>query len=275
MIESYPPKSALVRAVGLVRGLAFFGLLAGTILFFGLWLIPAALLLKKGKFIQWMNVTYLKIAMPLFGVRVHVDGREHLSSRNTVMVCNHQSWMDITAILTYVRFPAFLAKKEIESWPYFGATMKLVHCVFVDRSDRRSRHVVAEQIKQKLALGADFCIYPEGTRSPDGKLGDFSGGAFRIAVDAEALLTPVVIDESWWILNKKGLSLYPGTVRFRILPPIDTSLPENRDAKELTKRVHGQMLQALAQMRQEPAASGFSRPENSGLSRPENSGLSR
>jgi 1-acyl-sn-glycerol-3-phosphate acyltransferase len=257
MIKVYPLRNRLARWIAYLRGLVFFGLLAVSILFFGFWLIPAAIYFKRAAFIRWMNRTYLGIAHPLFGIRFDVQGKENLSARHSVMVCNHQSWLDITTIMLEVRYPAFLAKKEIERWPFFGGAMRVVDCVFVDRNDRRSRQNVALEIRQKLARGVDFCIFPEGTRSLDGSLGEFAGGAFRIATDAEALITPVVIDESWWILNKKGFFLYPGTIRVRVLPPIDTALPGNQDYKELTKRIHGLMAAALADMRREPKASGF------------------
>ena len=259
MIKSYPPTSRFVRAMAQLRAFLFFGLLSISIVFFGFWLIPAAIYFKQAAFIRWMNRTYLRFAHPLFGIRFDVRGKENFSDRHTVMVCNHQSWIDITTIMIEVRFPSFLAKKEIERWPYFGGAMKVLNCVFVDRDDRRSRSKVALEIQEKLERGADFCIFPEGTRSPDGRLGSFAGGAFRIAVDAQALVTPVVLDESWWILNKKGFFLYPGTVRVRVLPPIDTALPENRDYKELTQRVHAQRAAALEEMRREPGASGFAR----------------
>jgi 1-acyl-sn-glycerol-3-phosphate acyltransferase len=90
----------------------------------------------------------------------------------------------------------------------------------------------------------------------DGALQPFQSGAFRIAVDAEALLTPVVIDETWWILNKKSFRLYPGTMRVRILPPIDTALPENKDPKVLMANIRSAMETALAEMRRGPDASG-------------------
>jgi len=234
-----------------LRAVAFFGLLSISIFFFGFWLIPAAIYFKRAAFIKWMNRTYLGIAHPLFGIKFDVQGKENFSNRTTVMVSNHQSWLDITTIMLEVRYPAFLAKKEIESWPFFGGAMRVVDCVFVDRNDRRSRQKVALEIREKLARGVDFCIFPEGTRSLDGSLGDFAGGAFRIAADAEALITPIVIDDSWWMLNKKGFRMYPGTIKVRVLPPIDTSLPENRDYKELVVRVHGQMKAALEAMRLE------------------------
>ena len=259
MIKSYPPKSAFSRGLAQVRAILFFGMLSFALFFFGLWLSPAALMLKRASFIKWMCRTYLGAVLPLFGIRFRLEGAGNLPAGKTIFVANHQSWIDITAFMLHVRFPSFLAKKEIESWPYFGGAMKILKCVFVDRSDRRSRHEVGKQVKDNMAAGVDFCIYPEGTRSADGRLNDFAGGAFRIAVDAEAVLTPVVIDESWWILNKKGFFLYPGTVRLRVLPPIDTRASENKDYKELTQRVRGQIDAALAEMRSQPEASGFVR----------------
>jgi 1-acyl-sn-glycerol-3-phosphate acyltransferase len=249
MHNSFPPASRWVRFVGRLRAISFFGLLSLSILLCSFWIIPIAIYFKKAWLIRWMNRTYLGVAHPLFGIKFDVQGKENFSDRTTVMVSNHQSWLDITTIMLEVRYPAFLAKKEIESWPFFGPAMKLVDCVFVDRNDRRSRQKVALDIREKLARGVDFCIFPEGTRSLDGSLGEFAGGAFRIAADAEALVTPVVIDNSWWMLNKKGMRMFPGTIRVRVLPPIDTSLPENRDYKELVVRVRGQMQAALAAMR--------------------------
>jgi len=246
----------LGRAAGTLRATLFFGLLSLFIFFFGLWLIPAATALKKPSLLKLMCRTWLGTFLPLFGVRVEVRGQENLQDRRTVFVSNHQSWLDITIMMLRVRFPAFLAKKEIESWPWFGGAMRTLRCVFVDRSDRRSRSQVGQRVHEQLDQGVDFCIFVEGTRSVDGALQPFQGGAFRIAVDSRSLVTPVVIDETWWILNKKSFRLHPGTMRVRILPPIDTNLPENQDPKVLMERVRTAMETTLAEMRLEPGASG-------------------
>lgn len=246
----------LNRAAATLRAALFFGLLSVSIVFYGLWLIPAAILLKRGGAIKWMCRSWVNAVFPLFGLRIRVEGLENLQERRTIFVSNHQSWLDITIMMVRVRFPAFLAKKEIASWPWFGGSMRILHCVFVDRSDRRSRSLVGRQVREELSRGVDFCIFAEGTRSVDGALQPFQSGAFRIAVDAEALLTPVVIDETWWILNKKSFRLYPGTMRVRILPPIDTALPENKDPKVLMANIRSAMETALAEMRRGPDASG-------------------
>lgn len=244
------------RFIATIRAAIFFGLLFGFIFFFGLWLIPAAIVLQKAQFIKWMCRTWLKSFFPLFGLKIEVQGQENFVERRTVIVSNHQSWLDITILMLHGRFPAFLAKKEIASWPWFGGAMRVLRCVFVDRNDRRSRNVVAGQVKEQMNAGADFCIFAEGTRTVDGSLQAFQSGAFRIAIDVDALLTPVVIDETWWMLNKKKFQLFPGKMRFRILPPIDTALPENRDPKELLARVRGMMESELVRMRAEAGASG-------------------
>jgi 1-acyl-sn-glycerol-3-phosphate acyltransferase len=242
--------------VARVRAAVFFGFFFACILFFGLWLIPAAMVLKKDSFIKWMCRSWLKLFLPVFGLRVELTGQENLQDRRTVFVSNHQSWLDITIMMLRVRFPAFLAKKEIESWPWFGGAMRVLHCVFVDRSDRRSRSQVGRMVREQMEHDVDFCIFAEGTRTVDGRLQAFQSGAFRIAIDAGALLTPVVIDETWWILNKRTFQLYPGLMRVRILPPIDTALAENQDPKALLETVRGAMEAALRQMRTEPTASG-------------------
>ena len=244
------------RVVARIRAALFFGLLFGFIFFFGFWLIPAAIVLQRASFIKWMCITWLEFFLPVFGLRVEVSGTENLQDRRTVFVSNHQSWLDITIMMIRVRFPAFLAKKEIASWPWFGGAMRVLRCVFVDRNDRRSRSQVGRMVHEQMDHGVDFCIFAEGTRSVDGSLQPFQGGAFRIAIDAGALVTPVVIDETWWILNKKTFQLYPGLMRVRILPPIDTALPENRDTKHLMQQVRTAIETELARMRTEPSASG-------------------
>jgi 1-acyl-sn-glycerol-3-phosphate acyltransferase len=247
----------IARFVATMRAALFFGLLFAFVFFFGLWLIPAAIVFQRASFIKLMCRTWLKVFFPLFGQRVEVQGLEHLQDRRTVFVSNHQSWLDITVMMLSVRFPAFLAKKEIASWPWFGGAMRVLHCVFVDRSDRRSRSKVGFEVRRQMdEHGVDFCIFPEGTRSVDGILQPFQSGAFRIATDAQALVTPVVIDETWWMLNKKTFQLYPGTMRVRILEPIDTALAENRDSKALQQRVRDSMEAALGEMRRQSGASG-------------------
>lgn len=252
LLQPGPFSCALAR----LRAVLFFGLLSAFIFFFGLWLIPAAVALKKPSMLKWMCRTWLGTFLPLFGIRIEVSGQDNLQERRTVFVSNHQSWLDITIMMLRVRFPAFLAKKEIESWPWFGGAMRTLRCVFVDRSDRRSRGKVGQQVHERMGHGVDFCIFAEGTRSLDGALQPFQGGAFRIAIDARALVTPVVIDETWWILNKKSFRLFPGLMRVRILPPIDTNLPENQNPKILLERVRSQVAATLDAMRAEPQASG-------------------
>lgn len=239
-----------------IRAAIFFGTLFGSIFFFGFWLIPAAVIFQRASFIKWMCTTWLGFFMPVFGLKREVRGKENLADRGTIFVVNHQSWLDIPLMMVGVRFPAFLAKQEISSWPWFGAAMRVLHCVFVDRSDRRSRSEVGQKVRKEVDAGIDFCIFPEGTRSVDGRLQAFQGGAFRMAIDSGATVTPVVLDETWWILNKKTFQLYPGTIRARILEPIDTSLPENREPKVLMALVQSRMEETLRQMRAEPGASG-------------------
>ncbi len=246
----------LAKKIATIRAAIFFGLVSGSILFCGLWIFPLAVFFKKAGPVKWMVRNWLKVVLPIFGLRLEVRGEENLQERRTVFVSNHQSWLDITIMMLRVRFPAFLAKKEIESWPFFGSTMRTLRCVFVDRSDRKSRNLVGQRVREQMDHGVDFCVFAEGTRSVDGALQPFQGGAFRVAIDARALVTPVVIDETWWILNKKSFRLYPGLMRVRILPPIDTALPENQDPKELLERVRSDMAATLEEMRLEPQASG-------------------
>ena len=103
-------------------------------------------------------------------------------------------------------------------------------------------------------------LFPEGTRSPDGELQPFRDGAFRLAVDCNVPLVPIVIDGTHDVLAKGGSSIsFKAHVRAKILPPVHPEQFDNSSAK-MRDHVHALMKETLADMRAHSAAASTREP---------------
>ena len=159
------------------------------------------------------------------GVRFEIEGVEHMDPKKTyLIVANHQSFMDVPALYNYLPGNlGFLAKKEIRRVPILGVGAGMMGMVYVDRQNREKARRSTERVKQRLSEGMSFIVYPEGTRSEDGKLGPLKKGAFHIAIDIGATIVPVTIKNAYKVMPKHGKHIYPGVVRTYVHAPIDAS----------------------------------------------------
>ena len=168
------------------------------------------------------------------GAKVNVYGIENLpEDKNILFVSNHQSNFDILLLLAYLPVPkAFVAKVELEKLPFINQWMKRIHCLFMDRNDiKQSAQIIIEGIKQ-LKSGINMVIFPEGTRSKTGKLGEFKGGSFKLATKSKCPIVPLTIDGTRNIMEANNYRIKPVTVNLYIHPPIDvTSLSKEEIAK--------------------------------------------
>lgn len=234
------------RLAASIRGFLFLSLVFVLVVVLGFWVIAASALFRQPRWMRQLCHVYTHFFFPVFGIKVERRGFEKLHpDRRYLFVANHQSFLDIMVMMGWLRFPAFLAKKEIESWPLFGWAMHQMGCVFVDRTDRRDRAKAPLRVREALRMGNDFCIFPEGTRSVDGKLLPFQSGAFHIASGGGMTLVPVVIHGSGRILNKRGFGMHPGTIVLEILDPIDLS-EGSTDHKELARSVESAIAARLS-----------------------------
>lgn len=175
-----------------------------------------------GKSILWVS-----------GIKVNVKGLSNLDFPGPcVFMCNHQSNFDI--LVLFAELPAqfrWIAKAELFKIPLFGSAMRGAGYVSIDRKNRASAIKSITVAAEKIRNGVCVMIFPEGTRSPDGKIGNFKKGGFYLARDAGVPIVPVVINGTWSIMSKDSLKITPGNVQLSILPPIDTSVyaDDNRD----------------------------------------------
>lgn len=167
---------------------------------------------------EWLNPL-----IDMAGVKFVVKGAENVPADEPIIYTpNHAGMFDIPAVfLNAPVMPMFIAKKELSVFPFLKHWMWVLDCVFVDRKNkdgaRSSLHNAIEMVKN----GRSLVIFPEGTRSKNGELGKFKGGAMKIAMETGAKVVPVLIEGSRARLEETG-NVTPGTVYVTFLDPIET-----------------------------------------------------
>jgi 1-acyl-sn-glycerol-3-phosphate acyltransferase len=142
--------------------------------------------------------------------------------------------------------------------------MRMSGDIPLDRADRRSGVRMLLLARTTLERKCSVIMFPEGTRSLDGRLGRFNDGAFRLAIGASVPVLPVAVDGSGDCLPKKTWKFGPPLdIRVRVLPPVPTSGLSANDAQNLRDRVRTMILNQVAEWRgvQPREADALSLPE--------------
>lgn len=181
----------------------------------------------------------------LAGSEIKVTGLENVPAEGAVLfVSNHQGRFDIPLILGFIDKPkAFIAKKELAKLPMVSTWMKYMKCIFMDRKNVRQSLKAINQGVEYLKEGYSQVIFPEGTRSRDGVLGEFKAGSFKLATKSGVPIIPVTIKGSDQIMPNNTLMLKPARVEIVISPPVDPK--EFSEIKELAMHVRGIVAEKL------------------------------
>jgi 1-acyl-sn-glycerol-3-phosphate acyltransferase len=187
-------------------------------------------------------------ALWIAGTRVEFSGLEALlrDPRNVVVMPNHESNLDAPILfgLIPVDFKA-LYKRELDRLPLFSSVLHFAGFVPVDRKDRSAAKQAVGRAVGSLRDGSAFIIFPEGTRSRTGELGEFKKGAFVAALDAESRVFPVALSGARALMPRGGFSVRPGTVKVRVLDPIDARAYSNGGRERLRQEVRDRIQAAL------------------------------
>ena len=169
------------------------------------------------------------------GATVHVHGIEKIPDRNVLFVCNHLSNIDFAVVIAAIdRYMSFVAKKELEKTPFLNKWMEMLNTLFMDRSDMKSQLKNILQGIEMLKAGETVFIFPEGTRSRDGKMLEFKAGSFKLATKSGVPVVPLTLVGTGDILEYNGYKLKPGDVHFYVHDPI---YMEDLDAEQ-KKNLH-------------------------------------
>jgi 1-acyl-sn-glycerol-3-phosphate acyltransferase len=157
------------------------------------------------------------------GVKVKIEGLEKLEKgRSYIFMGNHQSQFDIFCVQGHLNWNLrWLAKKELFDIPLFGAALRKTGSIPVDRSNGRKALKSLAEAAKRIQAGCSVIVFPEGTRSADGKLQTFKSGGMILAIKARVEVVPIAICGSRAILAKGEILPRSGTVTLRIGDPIN------------------------------------------------------
>jgi 1-acyl-sn-glycerol-3-phosphate acyltransferase len=191
---------------------------------------------QKSRYHRIVSQLWMGSFLFLSGCSFEVKGKEVFEGlENAVIVCNHNSLIDIPVSTPFLpRANKTIAKKSFVYVPLFGWLYQFA-TVIVDRKNNESRRKSYEEMRKVLNNGLDMLIYPEGTRNrTENPLKSFYDGAFKLAVDAQKPIVPVVILNTKKILPAKPiLYMTPGKISMHILPAISTEGHTQQSLKRL------------------------------------------
>jgi 1-acyl-sn-glycerol-3-phosphate acyltransferase len=184
--------------------------------------IPWALLTGDiGPLYRW-SMRIVRTGLKLARIHIEVMGREHIPTQACIFMSNHVSNLDPPIILPMLPFrSAFFIKRSLLKIPLVGYGMRLAGFIPVNRDGRpESARVSVEAAGKVLASGVNISIFPEGTRSRDGKLLPFKKGPFYLARESGAPIIPISIWGSEHMMTKGSLLIKPGTAHLTFHPAI-------------------------------------------------------
>lgn len=199
--------------------------------------------------------TWGRLVASLTPVRVVVEGAEHAQGdRSYVVASNHQSIYDILVIYGWLRLDLkWVMKQELRKMPAIGIGCEKAGHIFVERRNPKQAAAAITAALHRLGDGIGILFFPEGTRSPDGRLLSFKKGAFRTAIEQQIPLLPITLVGTRDIIPARTLRLFPGTVRMVIHPPIETIGMTLEQIDELLQRTRQVIASALPpELRLEP-----------------------
>jgi 1-acyl-sn-glycerol-3-phosphate acyltransferase len=205
-----------------------------------------SLITKNPDPVYWAGIKGLTFFVRAVGVRVRVKGLERIPQGVCLFAANHTSSADAPAIVGAIpRRVVILLKASLFKWPIVGQAFQAVRFIPVNRSAREAAIASVEQASETMKAGQSFLIYPEGTRSPDGRLQEFKKGAVVMAIKAGVPIVPMVCTGAHHIMEKHSLVIRPGEMVVEFLEPIDASKYSFEERDVLNQKVHDAMAAAL------------------------------
>jgi 1-acyl-sn-glycerol-3-phosphate acyltransferase len=192
------------------------------------------------------GMTGARLALWLSGVRLEVHGLEKIPHGHAaIYMPNHQSNCDPPAVITILPPVLVMAKQEFFRVPVLGTAMVYRGFIPVDRKNREKAIAAVESAVDSMKAGNSFLAFPEGTRSPDGRLQTFKKGLFVMAIKAGALIVPVSASGARKIMPKGQFAIHPGRVRITIHDPIPAANYTMEQRRELIQRTRESILKGL------------------------------
>ena len=198
---------------------------------------------RAGRKQHWCAQVWCRMIARTAGARVRVHGAEHIQSNASyVFLSTHQSYMDIPAMLGYL--PAQLriaAKKSLFRIPFMGWHLTRAGHIPIDRGSTERAVASMQRAADYLQQGICAFVFPEGTRSRDGRLHGFKKGGFKLAMQARVPIIPVTIVGSRQVLPPDEIIFRPGPIVMYLDAPIPTADLTDEDLGPLMQTVYDTM----------------------------------
>jgi 1-acyl-sn-glycerol-3-phosphate acyltransferase len=216
------------------------------ILLLGPPLLIYTLLTKDPDPLYWTALKGVLFFVRAVGVRVNVKGVDRIPKGTVIFAANHTSAADAPAVVGAIpRRIAVLLKRSLFGYPIVGQAFHLAQFIPVDRFNRDSAIISLEKATEALKGGQSFLIYPEGTRSPDGRLQEFKKGTAVMAIKAGVPLVPIACSNAHRVMKKREMKIYPGEILVEFLSPIDSTSYTLEQREELNQRLHDELAAGL------------------------------
>jgi 1-acyl-sn-glycerol-3-phosphate acyltransferase len=200
--------------------------------------LASSLVDQRGYFAHWCARTWSRLILRTTGVTVEVRGLDRLvPGRTYVFVSNHQSIYDIPILFWSLPYQLrIIAKESLGRFPFLGWHLRRTGHMLVDRS-RPDRSAIFSWASALTAKGLSLIVFPEGTRSRDGRVGRFKRGSFYLALEAGLPIVPLSVVGSRHVMLKGRLATYPGHVRLVVHEPIPTEGMAGGDPRAFAERI--------------------------------------
>ena len=185
---------------------------------------------------------WTSIALFIYGIKVNVYGKENVNaSKGKIYISNHASYLDIFVQLA--KLPdnvRMIYKREINKVPILGWAMMSVGFVALDRDKIRNAMKSLDKAAERVRKGLSVVIYPEGTRTKDGSIGEFKRGMFFLADKAQADIVPISLSGTFELMPIGSTGVKPGVVNMVIGKPL-----KYRKDKELLNEIRNIVIENI------------------------------
>lgn len=228
------------KLVSIYHTTRFWILISFLSVFLGLMATAAGLFDKSGNSSHKISSLWCRLLCKLNGVKLEIVGQENiLTDKPQIFVSNHQGYFDIFALSGYLPVQIrWVAKSSLFKIPFMGWAMSASGYIPVERDDRKKSYEAFNKTIEKIKEGSSIIIFPEGTRSEDGKIGPFKKGSNLIASRSKSPMVPVTLIGSGDIIKKGSAVVTPGLVKVIISPPVEpkSNKKENEEILESIRR---------------------------------------
>ena len=200
------------------------------------------------KYVEEIFSKWAKFTINIIGIEIDVIGKNNIpKDESCVFIANHTSILDIPILFNCIgKELGFISKKEVLKTPILGYWLEKAHCIPIDRSNAREAMKSILRGVENLKQGYSMVIFPEGTRSKDGVVGEFRQGSIKLATKAKSKIVPVSIEGAYNAFEKER-KFKPAKVRVCFGEVIETKNLTKEEEKELMNSIREKIINQMKQ----------------------------